>query len=506
MFIHKYYNNMKKATARKGDTLIEVTLAVGIFSMVAVAVLAVMNGSASSAQTALEATLTREEIDAQADALRFIHSAYVADKSIAQSDSRETKSVTQIMADSDYAKLWHEIISNPANTDSLAAYPPSTCETAYSDTSLANAFILNTHLLGEINNGTTDNIVIRPTDGSNLFIPASTYPRLVYADSASLLANNNTFQSAEGLYIVPVPEQLPAGSTDSPSYYDFYIRSCWYGIGDRDTAPSTISTVMRLYNPDYIKPTEIASCTNDASYIMVDTNMYVNGSNDLTKKGVKGINLAFSNDSIDTENHNICLDTSAVYSPGLFDDGSDLLTFHDDLQDSSADCSPSERLKVRTGSGYAGNDKHLDGDPNRYDGGDLWYPVHVGEQIKVVLASKDHKLYYDSSTGSSGNPFICDLDGVDCRFCTVDDPDTTQCNNRNGNHIDYYKKGVENGTVNFNGANRLEVTIKSVSSCVTNTEITKLGGVTLNLEKNPRAISINTNWLDESHWYLLDTP
>ena len=71
---------MAKHVGKRGDTLIEVMLAVGIFSMVAVAVVAVMSGGTSSAQTALETTLTREAIDAQAEALRFIQSSYIAEK------------------------------------------------------------------------------------------------------------------------------------------------------------------------------------------------------------------------------------------------------------------------------------------------------------------------------------------------------------------------------------------------------------------------------------------
>ena len=64
---------------KEGDTLVEVSIAIGIFSMVAIAAVAVMSGSASSAQTALETTLAREEIDVQAEAPRFIHSAYLSE-------------------------------------------------------------------------------------------------------------------------------------------------------------------------------------------------------------------------------------------------------------------------------------------------------------------------------------------------------------------------------------------------------------------------------------------
>ena len=35
---------------------------------------------------------------------------------------------------------------------------------------------------------------------------------------------------------------------DAPEYYDFYIRTCWYAPGSNDS--STISTTVRLFNPD----------------------------------------------------------------------------------------------------------------------------------------------------------------------------------------------------------------------------------------------------------------
>ena len=84
---------------KEGDTLVEVSIAIGIFSMVAIAAVAVMSGSASSAQTALETTLAREEIDVQAEALRFIHSAYLSETG---SNSNQKT----------YSDLWDEITKN----------------------------------------------------------------------------------------------------------------------------------------------------------------------------------------------------------------------------------------------------------------------------------------------------------------------------------------------------------------------------------------------------------
>lgn len=61
------------ARAQRGDTLIEVLLSVTIFSMVAVGTMTVMNQGVAIAQQSLEITLVRQQIDAQAEMLRFVH-------------------------------------------------------------------------------------------------------------------------------------------------------------------------------------------------------------------------------------------------------------------------------------------------------------------------------------------------------------------------------------------------------------------------------------------------
>jgi len=63
---------------QKGDTLIEVLFAVTVFSLVAVGALSIMNSSTAVAERALETTLVRNQIDAQAEVLRYIHDSYIA--------------------------------------------------------------------------------------------------------------------------------------------------------------------------------------------------------------------------------------------------------------------------------------------------------------------------------------------------------------------------------------------------------------------------------------------
>ena len=220
---------------KKGDTLIEVTLAVGIFSMIAIAVASLMNNGTTDAQLALETTLTREEIDAQADALRFVHSAYASNK---ESSSQPLTA------------LWNEITKNAITepTDAITQYAPTTCDEAMPDAVKDKAFVLNTRNLNQGKNA------YKKLEN---FTPASTYPHLIFeGDDKNLLGDlgKTTLISAEGLYVIAVKDKnttTMVGKENQSAYYDFYIRSCWYGVGDK--TPSTISTVIRLHDASVIK-------------------------------------------------------------------------------------------------------------------------------------------------------------------------------------------------------------------------------------------------------------
>lgn len=257
---------MIKHVGKRGDTLIEVMLAVGIFSMVAVAVVAVMSGGTSSAQTALETTLAREEIDAQAEALRFIHSAYIADKNAGTSskfgtlwDAIKGKAV---VFENDNTEAYKEY------KESITQYIPSSCQELYDGENNIfenqNPFVLNTQVLGtftlsDINDG---KVII---SGSDKLLQSSTYPRLIFTnlegdENETLLEDSGytNLLAAEGIYIIAIKDPnsttiIGSESADNKeaAYFDFYIRTCWYGTGDQN--PSTISTVMRLYDPDAVK-------------------------------------------------------------------------------------------------------------------------------------------------------------------------------------------------------------------------------------------------------------
>ena len=233
---------------RVGDTLIEVTLAIGIFSMVAISIVAVMNSSSSSAQTALESTLAREEIDAQAEALRYIHSAYIDGLNAKNSNVNST-------TDNEYVELWHDIVKN-AVSQSDADNQPTSCNDIYSnDTLKQKAFVIDTRSL----NNPSSALIF---GSSNKLVATTTYPRLLFgSDTLTTDTSSHALSSAEGVYVFAVKDEGDTSiitnvnnnaanitGTNKSAYYDFYIHTCWYGTGD-DT-PSSIATVVRLYDPE----------------------------------------------------------------------------------------------------------------------------------------------------------------------------------------------------------------------------------------------------------------
>lgn len=246
---------------KKGDTLIEVTIAIGIFSMIAIAIASVMSSGTSGSQTALETTLAREEIDAQAEALRFIHSAYISNRNYrSKSLTDDSKDVYQVLWEDKITK--NAIIEADDITEELTEFAPSSCDELYNDLEDGShqsliqkqqAFVLNIKKLDSEN----ADAYVSSTDENtkDLFTTAPTYPRLIFTDASNssntdlntslidVQERSELFQAA-GIYIVAVKDP---GSSIASAFYDFYIRTCWYGTDA--THPSTISTVVRLYDP-----------------------------------------------------------------------------------------------------------------------------------------------------------------------------------------------------------------------------------------------------------------
>lgn len=242
----------------KGDTLVEVMFAVAIFGMVSIGAIGIMNHGVYTAQTALETTLARAEIDAQAEALRFIHNAYILN----------INSNTNI-----YSDLWQYITKNTRvihaederNKFLSAPYGDASCSEIYAtpeneDDAKAissRSFILNTRALDKstLTKAYADKSYTNIVKGSASLTPSPIAPRLLFADTdgANLhsTSSNATLQEAQGIWITAIADST-SDVSETPRYYDFYIRTCWDSAGGiGPTGSTTISTIVRLYNPDY---------------------------------------------------------------------------------------------------------------------------------------------------------------------------------------------------------------------------------------------------------------
>lgn len=216
----------KKQTLR-GDTLVEVMFAVGIFSMVAISVSTLMTSMLGKAQSAIEIVMARSEIDSQAEAIRFIHS------------SRKNPGMVDV---------WNEIDDIALNANAYGYNPDdffltnvdSCNEFARNPILQSSAFYIDTFGL---NNPSAATVVGKSASISI----ASVFPRVLHTtDSGDSIIKyyedtNTTSSRAEGIWVIAVKDDNPA------KYYDFYIQTCWDTAGN--SFPSTISTIVRLRTP-----------------------------------------------------------------------------------------------------------------------------------------------------------------------------------------------------------------------------------------------------------------
>ena len=179
---------VKRCRHQAGDTLIEVMLATAVFSAVAVGCLTVMNRGLSIAQQSLESTLVRQQIDAQAEMLRFVHN-------------------NSHKGDAAMAELWSNLPKKDAANEVLSV---DTCPDHFGDGEFA--LRSRSDSLGRV----------------STYMPAQVYAK----------------QEGDVSYGISVQLVHVTGG----SAYDAYIQACWYAPSQ--PRPVTIGTIVRLYAPE----------------------------------------------------------------------------------------------------------------------------------------------------------------------------------------------------------------------------------------------------------------
>jgi len=205
-----------KNRRQAGDTLIEVLFAVTVFSLVVVTSLTLMNQGTSASLRSLQITLVRQEIDSQAETLRFLNSSYVS--AYYPGYSPNITDATSTPAEQ-YFKIISDVKAKGATSVSPFGGGGTTCQTPPTA-----SFVVNSRAA-----------LYQKYDITKISA-ADTFPQIVYG-------GGTTITTSKGLWIEAV-RSAPANGT---SYVDFHIRACWYAPGTG--LPMNLGTIVRLYEP-----------------------------------------------------------------------------------------------------------------------------------------------------------------------------------------------------------------------------------------------------------------
>jgi prepilin-type N-terminal cleavage/methylation domain-containing protein len=181
------------ARNQRGDTLVEVLMAIVVLSMVIVGAITVMSRGLKASQLAVEHTQVRLQINAQQEMLRYLRDGYLSDPN------------------STAGQTWKGLFGG-------APLYANTTATNYNDASCSVTAGKNGFYLTQ-----TGGVV-----GVNAF-NASNKPA-AYA------------LPGQGMWI-----EMTRSTGISPAYVDVVFRACWSGIGD--SADQQAVTVIRLYDP-----------------------------------------------------------------------------------------------------------------------------------------------------------------------------------------------------------------------------------------------------------------
>lgn len=212
----------------RGDTLIEVLSAITIFSLIAISTLTIMNKGTSVAQRALEITQARYQIDAQAEALRFLNSSYI----VAHRPGDNNPANYPAGPVKEWLTIRNNLSYTASSLTSDEVHGQTLCPTNVSSPNKLESkhFVLNT---------ATARVVDRISNAA-LYRDPDTFSQVRYDNN-----NPANVTNVDGIWIEAITSN-PA-IVDVVQYMDFNIWTCWYSPGQ--TVPVTISTKVRLYDP-----------------------------------------------------------------------------------------------------------------------------------------------------------------------------------------------------------------------------------------------------------------
>lgn len=200
-----------KRRLERGDTIVEVTFAFALFAIAAVASMQILSKGIAATQRNLETTLVRQQIDSQAEMIRYIRDGNAG-------SLRQT---------------WGALVAPSA----LVNAPTSLSDSCRIRTT--NAFYIRTSVSSTNPENTTFSRV--GLTNQTAMLDDSRRGNYTYAQMAY---DGPSISGSKGIWIEAVRAQS-ASIVTGPQAYDFYIHACWDSVGIN--TPMTAGTIVRVY-------------------------------------------------------------------------------------------------------------------------------------------------------------------------------------------------------------------------------------------------------------------
>lgn len=225
----------RRRHVQRGDTLIEVLLAIAVFSAAAVSAVMIMNHGITNAQRSLEITLVRNQINNQAELLRHLNNVALVSSGRLFAADAASGSLPVSEVQDEWSKL-PELVSNSAGEYDEYDTIQSVDDCSPTEVSTEKAFFVDPKT-GKIHK-------INTTAPVN-FQKDSPFAKVNASDPA--LGQEAT---SDMIWIYAVRSTGPGegrDELDNTDFYDFHIRACWDSPDGRNV--QKLGTIVRLYEP-----------------------------------------------------------------------------------------------------------------------------------------------------------------------------------------------------------------------------------------------------------------
>lgn len=197
---------------QSGETIVEVALAFAIFSVAAMGSMLLINRGVATTQRNLEITTVRQQINTQAELIRYI---------------KDTVD-----------PLWKTLI-DPSN---IVTDPSGLDKSCIAPASMTKAFFISPQT------------VVNPSTGIDAtktqfkrvsIIPGGTYDS---PDTYAKIDYSSNSGKSYGIWLQATTAAENRDDSDKSAIkaYDFYVHACWNSVGV--SAPITLGTIVRVYD------------------------------------------------------------------------------------------------------------------------------------------------------------------------------------------------------------------------------------------------------------------